>query len=258
MTEWLIARSIWAAWFRRPTTWIMALSLLAFARWLEAWLPLGLTTEDLQRLSAQYEIAFIGGIFGASTAAGEVRLFAHILQGLSPTRRVLLETVALLVPAGFVALTVLLPAHYLRTWQIGSFHTASAAVGLGLGWLHFCLMATLVLRVSQTLDGGGTTTRATAGLAALCLLTLAGPGLLEPYGAAAARMAAMLDVGAPLRASFASDALQAPYRNGGLSLSGAAQWSGLLPILTFALLSAALASPRTPRQTSPYAIRDPR
>lgn len=258
MTEWLIARSIWGIWFRRPSTWIIALALLAFSRWLEAWLPLGLTTEDLQRLSAQYEIAFIGGIVGASTAAREMGQFVAITRDLPPARRVALETVVLVVPAGLIALTILLPAHHFRTWQMGSFHTASAVWGLCLGWLHFCLMATLVLRLAQALDGARTSKHATTGLAALCLLTLAAPGLLVAYGGAAAQAAAMLDVGAPLRASFASSEAQAPYANGSLGFISATHWARSLPILTFALLSAALASPRTPRQTPSHALRDPR
>ncbi len=258
MTEWLIAKNIWAAWLGRPTTWMLAASALAFARWLERWLPLGLTTEDLQRLSAHYEIAFIAGILGASAAAMEMRPYAALTRKLAPLRRVALEAIVLVLPATLCALAVLVPAHLLKTWQLGAFDARAAMGGMALGWLHFCLMATLVLRGAPRPEGGPPRAQTMALLASLCVLVLAGPGLLDGHGQLASGFGVMLDVGAPLRASFASEALQASSDLGTDRIGDPASWVRVLPIVTFGLLSVALVSPHTPRQTPPHALRDPR
>lgn len=228
-----------------------AVVLMSWAGWwgLEQLLPLGLTTGTTHRLSAHYEVAFMaGGIMAALTAA---RLGRHdvLLRELRSATRTTTEWATCVCAGTLAASALVVPAHFLREWQLEQFRAAASFPSLAASLGHLSALLVIGLRVPR---GDRSAALATAVAAGLVL-----PGLLTGDTRASAGALVLIDTSAPLRRSFDFPA-------------EGAHWLGAaLPTLGWGLIAAALASPRAERSTRsspsapapedpPHEVRDPR
>ena len=206
--------------------------LMSWAGWwgLEHLLPLGLTTGTTHRLSAHYEVAFMAGGIVAALAASRLGRHDVLLRQLRGASRTLTEWAVCVCAGTLAASALVVPAHFLREWQLEQFSAAASFPALVASLGHLGALLVLGLR---TPTGDRSAALAAAAAAGLVL-----PGLLMGDTPVSAGALVLIDTSAPLRRSF-------DFPTEG------AQWIGAaLPTLGWGLIAAALASPRGERSTT--------
>lgn len=223
-----LARALASSVLRNPLLWCLAGATFALRWVVDLTFELGLTVDGVHELAASYELAFMGGCLAvALTLAAAVR-HAAVLQPASATARIGAPIVAGLLAAAVPAAASIVPAHWSREWQPVPFDADASRTALVLGWAH---LTAIGLAVRPALDPTRPPSGRTETAAALAPLAV---GLLAPaaLGEGASFMRQLVDVSAPLQASF------------DLSAPGAHLTPALLSIVFWTALAAIRSLPR--------------
>lgn len=255
MTTLLILRNVATQLLRQPLFWLVSASLVACWWGLEVFMPLGLSTEQLHRSTAHYELAFLGGALAMGLAMGPCIRMRWTLRDLGPWRGVGVDLITLMLAATMAGSVVLIPAEAFQLWQFPEFRTPVALAGLALGWLHLASMAAVIpLRITGASPGreaqASFRDRIT-GLGWIAFAVVAVPALvpgLSPHGRA---LLHLLDPGRMLRASFSDAEI------------GVGTWlAAWIPPIGWALVAVGLGlradAPSQSPLSTPHALRDPR
>lgn len=239
----LILRTVTGQVLRQPLMWLSSAVLVAAWWGLEVFMPLGLSTDQLHRSTAHYELAFLGGALGQAMALPYCLKLRWAFSTRGAIWGVAVDLVVLSSIAALVASAILIPAEVFQRWQFAEFQTARSLGALGIGWLHLAAMASVIPLRSIQGDPRESFRDKLTGVGWIAFAVAVVPALAAGRSLHGRALLHILDPGRMLQATYADADL------------GTTAWlAAILPILGWSLVAVGLSHRSTRGRPIPSTI----